>query len=141
MQNGECPSGLAVLSLYDMIRKNGSTLFVIVIGQAFLATFHFLENFEGNQSSQPAENTKYHNTEHKSKRLSASPPCEEPVFSLAEGAVFTRRAEGQDDNIFALAGAARAKGGGPSRQLCAPLPETGPSYGRRAVFHRLLHLS
>lgn len=90
MQNGERPWGLAVLSPYDIDPETGSTLFVIVIGQASLAAFDFLIDFKGHQSSQPTENTKYHQTEHTFQRLSASPPCNEPVFSLAEGAVFTR---------------------------------------------------
>ena len=90
MQNGECPWGLAVLSPYDIDPETGSTLFVIVIGQASLAAFDFLIDFKGHQSSQATENTKYHQTEHTFKRLSASPPCKEPVFRLAEDAVFTR---------------------------------------------------
>jgi hypothetical protein len=76
MQNGERPLGLAVLSLYDMVRTAGPALFVIVIVQTVFASPRFLVDLESYESSQAAEYAKHHNTEHTPERLSASPPYE-----------------------------------------------------------------
>jgi hypothetical protein len=65
MQSGERPSGLAAFSLYDMARRSGPTLFVIVIVQLFRTPTDLLPDLEGDQPGQAAEYAKYHDTEHK----------------------------------------------------------------------------
>ena len=73
---------------------------MIVIVQAIFAAPHLLVDLESNESSQAAEDAKYHDTEHKSERLSAFPPYESYDFSLAEGFVFTRGGGGGGHEYF-----------------------------------------